>query len=146
MRRSAIDKRDHSPEPEVQAITKSKSANYPVGKMLISSPREIDVVVRGIRKGRVLRMGALRQRLAALHGADYTCALTTGIFLRVVAEAAEEERALGKVRTTPWWRVVRDDGTVNDKMPGGSAGHAKRLKAEGVALEPAGKKGWRLAQ
>ncbi len=96
MRRSAIDRRDHSPEPQVQVITTAKSANYPVGKMLISSPREIDRVVCGIRKGRVMRMGELRQHLAALHGDDYTCPLTTGIFVRIVAEAAEEERALGR--------------------------------------------------
>jgi alkylated DNA nucleotide flippase Atl1 len=113
--------------------------------MLISTPLEVQQVVRGIRKGRVLTMGELRARLAAQHNADYTCPLTTGIFLRIVAEAAEEERSAGMVRVSPWWRVVRDDGTLNDRLPGGGVDQARRLTADGVQVERAGATGWRLA-
>jgi hypothetical protein len=145
MPRSAIEKRDVPMEPEVQLLRTSKSPNYPVGKMLISTPSEIDRVVLSIRRGKTLRMGELRQKLARAHGADYTCPLTTGIFLRIVAEAAEEERALGRKQVTPWWRVVREDGSVNDKMPGGAAAHAKHLRDEGHTLTRRGKSSWRLA-
>ncbi len=145
MPKSATEKRDQVMEPRVEVLRSAKGANYPRGRMLISTPREIDAVVRGVRKGQVLPAGELRDRLARTHNADYTCTLTTGIFLRIVAEAAEEERALGKARVTPWWRVVRDDGSLNDKMPGGVDGHARHLREEGIALERKGKANWRVA-
>ena len=52
------------------------------------------------------------------------------------AEAAEEDRGAGKKQVTPYWRVVRDDGGMNEKFPGGPTAQAARLKAEGHVLEP----------
>ena len=66
-----------------------------------------------------------------------TCPLVTGIFLRIVAEAAEEDARGGKPEITPYWRVVRDDGSLNDRFPGGPSAQARRLEAEGHAVEPA---------
>jgi len=65
-----------------------------------------------------------------------TCPLTTGIFVRIVAEAAEEERRDGKKQVTPYWRVIRDDGSLNEKFPGGVAAQARRLKEEGHTVAP----------
>lgn len=145
-RKSAIEKRDGAPRPEVQRITTAKSANYPAGMMLISSPLEIEGVLRRIPKGRALGMPALREYLARSHAADYSCALTTGIFARIVAEAAEEETALGKKRVTPWWRLVRGDGKLIERFPGGVDEQARRLAAEGVKTERVGKVGQRITQ
>jgi alkylated DNA nucleotide flippase Atl1 len=52
-----------------------------------------------------------------------------------VAEAAEEDRLAGKPEITPYWRVVRDDGRLNAKFPGGVERQAERLGSEGLALE-----------
>ena len=68
--------------------------------------------MKKIPKGSVVTQGSLRDELAKAAGADATCPLTTGIFLRLVAEASEEEAAAGKSRVAPWWRVVRDDGRL----------------------------------
>lgn len=67
--------------------------------------------------------------------ADVTCPLTSGIFVRIVAEAAEEDRRNGKKRITPYWRVVKDDGSLKDKFPGGAKAQAKLLRAEGHAIQ-----------
>lgn len=138
MAKSAVDKRDHADPPRVEVQTEG-TGNYPPGRMLISSPLEIDAVVRRIPPGRVLTMGALRDNLARNHKADYTCPLTTGIFLRIVAEATEEEKAGGQLRTAPYWRVVRDDGALLDKLPGGVEAQARRLDEEGVVVLRLGK-------
>ncbi len=49
-------------------------------------------------------------------------------------------RAVGHVMAgsngLPWWRVVASNGRL---VPGHEAEHARRLKAEGVALTPSGK-------
>ena len=129
MARTAIDKRDHADPPRVEVLTESKSPNYPVGKMLISSPRELEAVIHRIPEGRVLTLAALRANLAKAHRADYTCPLTTGIFLRVVGEAAEEERAARGGDVAPYWRVVRDDGALIDTLPGGTEAQARPCPA-----------------
>ena len=80
-------------------------------------------------------MRQLRERLARDGGADVTCPLTTGIFVRIVAEAAEEDRRAGKKQIAPYWRVVRDDGSLNEKFPGGPRAQARKLRAEGFAIK-----------
>jgi alkylated DNA nucleotide flippase Atl1 len=57
--------------------------------------------------------------------------MTLGIFLRIISEVAEEDRGKGKKRVTPYWRVVKDDGSLNPKFAGGVESQAARLEAEG---------------
>lgn len=140
MARTAIEKRDQTGPAKVEVLTEAKGGNYPPGKMLVSTPLEIEAYVRRIPEGRVLTLGALRAALAKDRRADYTCPITTGIFLRIIGEAAEEERAAGKKTITPYWRVVRDDGTLIDKLPGGDAAQAKRLENEDVHVMHMGSK------
>jgi alkylated DNA nucleotide flippase Atl1 len=138
MARSAIDKRDHAPPPRVE-VQEVGRPGFPAGRMLISSPLDLQAVVQRIPEGRVLTLGALRDRLARDRRADYTCPLTTGIFLRIVAEAAEEARPTARAAVTPYWRVVRDDGALIDKLPGGTEAQGRRLTAEGVTVLFVGK-------
>ena len=63
-----------------------------------------------------------------------TCPITTGIFVRICAEAAEEEKKLGKKKITPWWRVINPDGSLNKKFPGAPNLQARYLKKEGFKL------------
>lgn len=128
---SAVHKRDHAPAPTIKALTEQKGANYPPGRMLIASPLAIDAILREIPRGRVITMPALRERLAAQFGADYTCPITTGIFLRILGEAALEESRGDDV---PVWRVVTADGACLEKIVGGPERQAQRLQAEGVTM------------
>jgi alkylated DNA nucleotide flippase Atl1 len=34
----------------------------------------------------------------------------------------------------PWWRVVRDNGALLDKLPGGAAGQQQRLERDGIVV------------
>lgn len=104
------------------------------GTMLIPKPLNVDAALRQIKLGRVLTTWQLRAQLAEAAGASAACPLCTGIFARLAAEAAEEERAAGKSRITPYWRLIADDGRLNAKFPGGEAAHAKALTAEGWTL------------
>ena len=105
-----------------------------LNRILIPDPREVDRLVRGIPKGRLMTIGELRNRLGRLAGADTACPLTTGIFLRIVAEAAEEARAAGKKRITPYWRVIENDGRLRDRNPGGAEAQAEKLRDEGLSI------------
>ncbi len=46
---------------------------------------------------------------------------------------------------TPWWRVLKSDGTLNPKMPGGVAEQKKRLQAEGHKVVAKGKASFTVA-
>lgn len=126
--------REHPSHGKVVRIPAAKRKPGAPRALLIPRPLDLEARVRRVRKGRILRLGALRADLARGTAADLACPLTTGIFLRVVAEAAEEDRRAGKQRITPYWRVVRDDGSLFEKFPGGIAAQARRLRAEGHRL------------
>ena len=132
MARTAVEKRDQTGPAKVEVRPEAKGDDYPAGRMLVSTPRELDAIIRRIPEVRVLTLGALRTALARDHQADYTCPATTGSFLRIVADATEEERASGGLRLAPYWRVVRDDGSMIDKLPGGTDAHARLLEREGI--------------
>lgn len=117
--------------PKVIAIPPRMRARFGAGSMLIPSPREVDALIRTVRKGSVITVSKIREQLAAKYSADVTCPMTTGIFVRIASEAAEEEAASGKDRITPYWRVVKDDGSLNPKFPGGAERQSERLRAEG---------------
>jgi len=111
-----------------------KMSRFGKGTMLIPTPLLVDELVRKVGKGKLVTVSELRRRLAHDFSADVTCPLTTGIFLRIAAEAAEEDRANGRKRITPYWRVVKDDGSLNPKFPGGIESQARYLKAEGFTV------------
>ncbi|MFY7923932.1 MAG: hypothetical protein ACOVSI_16120 [Gemmatimonas sp.] len=118
-------------EPRIVVLTEPKGNAYPPGRMLIASPDTIAAIVQHIPRGRVLRLGDLRAALAAAYDANYTCPMTTGIFLRMLAE--DVDRA-GTGDDMPWWRVVRDNGALLDKLPGGAAGQQQRLERDGIVV------------
>lgn len=99
--------------------------------MLIPTPKLVDALIRKVLKGKLVTVGELRRKMAADFEVDVTCPLTTGIFVRIAAETAEEDRANGRQRLTPYWRVIKDDGSLNPKFPGGPEQQARYLRREG---------------
>lgn len=104
------------------------------GKMLIPTPVMIRDIVVKIPRGKLMTSTVLRERMAAGCGADISCPMTTGIFLSIAAHAAEEDRAEGKKRVMPYWRVLKEGGKLNPKFPGGCAQQAAYLEAEGFEI------------
>ncbi len=138
-RTSWREKLEKSQEPKLVTIP-AKMSRFGKGFMLIPTPLLVDGLLRRVPKGKLITVGRVREKLARDQGAKVTCPLTTGIFLRIVAEAAEEDRAQGAKRIAPYWRIVRDDGGLNPKFPGGVARQARYLRAEGFAVVRHGKK------
>lgn len=68
--------------------------------------------------------------------------MTTGIFVRIAAEAAEEARRAGESSITPYWRVLKEGGKLNDKLPGGAKAQAAKLRKEGHAISAGRVKGF----
>ena len=126
-------------EPRVVKVP-PKMSHFGQGTMLIPTPKLVDNLIRRIPKGKLVTVSELRRRLAADFEVDVTCPLTTGIFVRIAAEAAEEDRMNGRKRITGYWRVVKEDGTLNPKFPGGVNQQSYYLRREGLAIVRNGKK------
>lgn len=127
-RKTPREKLEGGPEPKVE--------DTPKGRMLIPKPLDVDALMRKIPEGKLATVEQIRARLAEDCDADYTCPLTTGIFLRIAAEAAEEDLSAGKQAVTPYWRVIKADGSLNEKFPGGAEAQAARLEEEGHIIHP----------
>ena len=112
------------------------------GKMLVSSPLLVDTVIKRVARGELVTVNNIRDYLADKYKADLTCPLTTGIFLNIAANTAEEDRIKGKTKITPYWRVLKEGGYLNPKFPGGVKQQANHLKQEGFEIinEKAGDK------
>jgi hypothetical protein len=105
------------------------------GMMLIPKPLDVDAMMCRVGKGELVIVDQIRERLAKDYGADFTCPLTTGIFLRIVAEAAEEDLSRGFEEITPYWRTLKAGGVLNEKYPGGIDAQAVHLREEGHTVE-----------
>ena len=138
-RKSPREKMEAAREAKVVAIPPKMQKRFGKGKMLIPRPLDLDALIRKVPRGKVLTLTQLREKLARAAGADVTCPMVAGIHLRIVAEAAAEDFKAGKSRVTPYWRVVRDDGRLLEKAPGGPSEQARLLKAEGHTIDSSAK-------
>ena len=131
--REKLEREDHS---KIVQIPPRMVKRFGGGTMLIPKPLDVDALIRKTGKGSLVTTSEIRARLARDNKVDVTCPLTTGIFIRIAAEAAEEDLRNGKKRVTPYWRVVRDDGSLLEKLPGGVKAQAERLEDEGHMILP----------
>jgi hypothetical protein len=135
-RKSWREKMDNPKLPKLVAIPRNMQKRLGAGTMLVPSPGEVEAFIRTVRPGSVTTVSQIREFLAGKYSADVTCPLTTGIFVRIAAEAAEEEACSGNAKITPYWRVLKDDGSLNPKFPGGVGRQAEKLRAEGHRILP----------
>ena len=77
-------------------------------RMLISSPESICTYITKIPKGQFRTSKEMRLDLAKEAGADNTCPVSTGIFLRKAIEAHKDE--------IPYWRLIDEHHPVVKKL------------------------------
>jgi hypothetical protein len=128
---------EHPNHGKIVKVPRDQQTRSGGAKILIPRPLDVDAVMRSVRKGKLITHRQVRARLAAESKAENSCAMTTGMFILIAAEAAEEARRAGKKRITPYWRTIKDDGRLNPKFPGGPTAQARKLRAEGFKIEPA---------
>jgi len=94
-------------------------ADMPAGaQMLIATPKIIAEYLNQIPEGYAADVKKIRTDLANEYGAEYTCPVTTGIFLRIVAEYGYEEIQKGKSvkEVSPFWRAIDRKSTILKKL------------------------------
>jgi len=140
-KKSAIDHLNNGREPHIIHPVPPGGpgdAEAKGGAMVVSSPAEVDALIRRIEPGEVVTLDDLRAALARRHKVAVACPVSTAIFANMAARAAEERRQRGvpQAELTPWWRVLRKGGFLNPKLPGGVERQAALLQNEGVRVSP----------
>jgi len=140
-RKSWLEKlKDSKDFPIVEKITEKMSKRWGTGTVVIPAPMEVDEIMRKVPEGKLITINNIRAALAKKHKATIGCPITTGIFARVAAGAAEEQRQKGMKDTTPYWRTLKTGGEINEKYPGGVEGQKRLLEKEGHEVVQKGKK------
>ncbi|RFB81476.1 6-O-methylguanine DNA methyltransferase [Methylovirgula sp. 4M-Z18] len=110
------------------------------GMMVVPSARAVEAALRTIRRGRLATAREIAQTLAGQYETTVGCVVTTGIVAAIIAQAADEEERMGAKRITPYWRMLKQDGELNLKYPGGLANLRTRLEAEGHIIVERGRR------
>lgn len=121
-------------KPQIKRIEKS-FAGIPAGSLMyISTPLEVDAYVKTISMGKTKAVEHMRNELARKNGADKTCPVSTGIFLRICAEAAYEEylKDIDSSQITPFWRIVEPNSNLAKKLTCGTEFIEDRVQHEGL--------------
>ena len=121
--------------PRVIEITDKMSQRWGTGTCVIPAPVEVDELMRKVPKGKVTTINDIRSAVARKHKATIGCPITCGIFAWIAANAAEEVRAEGKKRITPYWRTLKTGGELNPKYPGGVKAQSAHLREEGHSIQ-----------
>jgi ABC-type uncharacterized transport system ATPase subunit len=134
MKKTWLDKLNETKEPKIKRID-IDFADIPAGSnMLIATPKIIDKYIQEIGVGKRIDTKTLRKDLAIAHNADYTCPVTAGIFLRIVAEANYEKLQQGKTveEITPFWRVIEPNSVLAKKLTFGQDFLLQQIEKERI--------------
>lgn len=123
--------------PRIQIVTDETTIKkYGGEKMFFAPPVTYDEIMKKVPRGKVITVGAIREYLAEENGADFTDPITAGIFVSIAAWASHQ-RTEDK---TPYWRILKANGELNAKYPGGIAAQKEKLEAEGHTVVERGRK------
>jgi hypothetical protein len=103
-------------------------------RLLLPTPLLIGAEIAAVPSGSTIRVSQLREQLARRFGADRTCPLMTGMFIKILAGAVAEDLAQQRNPRWPVWRLVADDSTLNATWPLDALYRATRLREEGVRI------------
>jgi alkylated DNA nucleotide flippase Atl1 len=126
--------------PKVVHLKGKALRKWKVKTLAIPSPREVFSLISKVPVGKIATISTLQSAVGRKHSAEMGCPVTTGIFVWISAHASEEIEAKHPGSGAPYWRIIKSDGSLNPKFPGGVEKQAARLAQEGIATEKRGVK------
>jgi hypothetical protein len=117
--------------PRIDRIPEKLEPKLGRGQMVTPAPREVDALMRLVPPGKLTTVERIAAAIAVQHGVAAACPMSTGIFVWMAANAADEAHRDGEADPTPFWRTIKEDGEINPKYPGSFSDLLARLEAEG---------------
>ena len=124
-------------KPPHAVILDKSFAGVPQGaKLLISNPAEIAELLKTVPSGSSLSVQQLRRELAARHGCNAACPVSTAIFLRTLTEYSFEQVQAGVALKdiAPVWRVIEPKSPILKKLSFDTAWITTMRESEGLAV------------
>lgn len=133
-RKTWTEKMQGAQAPVIKRLEKDFADMKAGERMLIATPQLVADYICQIPKGSTATLSQMRTDLAAVHGADVTCPVTSGIFLRIAAEAAYEAYQNGTAlsRITPFWRMISANSPTARKLSFGTELLTRQRRREGI--------------
>ncbi len=122
--------------PKIVTLDQQASRKWGGSKMVIAPPLDYDEIIKKIPKGKIITIDLIIKSIAKKYNADITCPLTCGIFINIVAWASYERTD----NITPFWRVLKTNGELNEKFPESILLQKRQLELEGHIVYTKGKK------
>jgi hypothetical protein len=116
-------------------VSDRKYADIPLGSsVLIATPTIVEEYIRQLPAGVHTPIMKMRRDLADEYKADNTCPVTTGIFVRIVAENAYEQYKAGKPldEIAAFWRMIDLRSPQTRRLSFGPTFLLERRAAEGL--------------
>jgi len=134
---------DNKSFPKVLKLQPNYPCYGPLRKMgaktgnsvVIAPPLSVDAIMKSVPLGKLITLEGICRELARRYNTEYCCTLTTGIFVTIAANAAEETKG-----NNPYWRTLKNNGELNPKYPGGTEKQREMLEKEGHVIINKGKK------
>lgn len=125
-------------ESEVEVLKTPFGGLQPGQRIVISTPKEIEGMIREIPRGQSLSIKELRAQLAEHYKVDGACTITTSMFVRFIAEVTLEDLENGaKIEeVAPFWRVIDAKSPLASKISCGREWIAAARLAEGIDTGP----------
>jgi hypothetical protein len=101
------------------------------GKMLLPGPAMVAALIEKVPARKLITTNLLCRKLAQQFNVRGACPITTQKALQAVAHDPGKAVA--------YWRVVRANGGLIARFPGGADGQAERLRKEGFTVDKKGK-------
>jgi len=101
------------------------------GKMLLPCQATVAAVIEKVPARKLITTNLLCQKLTQQFNVRGTCPVTTQEALQAVAHDPSNEVA--------YWRVIKANGGLFTRFPGGAEGQAERLRKEGFTVDRKGK-------
>ena len=101
------------------------------GKMLLPGPATVAALIEKVPARKLVTTNLLCQKLSQQFNVRGTCPVTTQKSLQALAHDPSNKVA--------YWRVIKANGGLMTRCPGGAEGQAERLRKEGFTLDREGK-------
>lgn len=112
-----------------------KMGAQPGDSVVLAPPLAVNEIMKEVPEGKLITLGEICQKLAEKYGTKYCCTLTTGIFVLIAAQAAEETK-----NDVPYWRTLKNNYELNEKYPYGAERQKELLEKEGHTILKKGKR------
>lgn len=114
-------------EDKIEVIPKTMEKFFGCsGKMVKPSPETVKSVVRKIRKGKLVTLNQLREKIAKDFSVQTACPASTTKSLQILSKEDD---------SICYWRVIKQKGELIAQFPNGVKGHAVLLEKEGFEID-----------